>query len=234
MLEACPRGRAVVNDLDGVIDVARRKSTEHDVADRCEFRPGDFHTIRLEDGAYDIVVLGHVCRTEGPGGARHLVERAYSALRPEGRVVVADYFIGPNHKTNPHAVLMGMTMMASTVNGFGVTTETATGWLTEAGFEAIHLIEPIGFQFRLRGLQAPKSSGRLRRVVDAGEVVLGAQPAVDQVLPVAGWHPELPSDFGPQWLADSGLSARQDRPAYVATVRRDDFIHIVSRADVFA
>ena len=62
-------------------------------------------------------------------------------------MVLADYFIGPNHKTNPHAVLMGMTMMASTVNGFGVTTETATGWLRDAGFEAMRLIEPIGFQF---------------------------------------------------------------------------------------
>ena len=147
MLEACGDGWAVVNDLDGVIDVARRKTAEHGVVDRCEFRSGDFHTVRIEDGAYDIVVLGHVCRTEGPVGARGLVERAYAALRPEGRIVLADYFIGPSHKTNPHAVLMGMTMMASTVNGFGVTTETATGWLRDAGFEAIHLIEPIGFQF---------------------------------------------------------------------------------------
>ena len=125
----------------------RCKTAEHGVADHCEFRPGDFHTIPIEDGAYDIVVLGHVCRTEGPDGARHLVERAYAALRPEGRVVLADYFIGPNHKTNPHAVLMGMTMMASTVNGFGVTTEQAAGWLRDAGFEAVRLIEPIGFQF---------------------------------------------------------------------------------------
>ena len=129
------------------VSYAMQGSTEHGVADRCEFRPGDFHTVPIEDGAYDIVVLGHICRTEGPDGARRLVERAYAALRPEGRIVLADYFIGPNHKTNPHAVLMGMTMMASTVNGFGVTTETATGWLRDAGFEALRLIEPIGFQF---------------------------------------------------------------------------------------
>ena len=68
MLQACGDGRATVNDLDGVISVARRKTAEHSVADRCEFRPGDFHAVPLENGAYDIVVLGHVCRTEGPGG----------------------------------------------------------------------------------------------------------------------------------------------------------------------
>ena len=147
MLQACATGRATINDLDGVIEVARRKTAEHGVADRCEFRSGDFHTIDVEDGAYDIVVLGHICRTEGPEGAARLVERAYAALRPEGRIVLADYFVGPNHKTNPHAVLMGMTMMASTVNGFTVTTEAATAWLHNAGFEAVRLIEPIGFQF---------------------------------------------------------------------------------------
>ena len=31
----------------------------------CELRAGDFHTIDIEADHYDIVVLGHVCRTEG-------------------------------------------------------------------------------------------------------------------------------------------------------------------------
>jgi hypothetical protein len=42
---------------------------------------------------------------------------------------------------------MGMTMMASTVNGFPLTGEQMAGWLREVGFEAVRLIEPIGFQF---------------------------------------------------------------------------------------
>lgn len=145
MLEACGDGQAVINDLDGVIDLARAKAAEHGVADRCQFRPGDFHAIDIEPGDYDIVVLGHVCRTEGPAGARRLIGRAHAALRPEGRVVLADYFVD-QLKANPHAVLMGLTMMASTVNGFPIASAQAAAWLSEAGFEAIRLIEPIGFQ----------------------------------------------------------------------------------------
>ena len=145
MLEACGDGRAVINDLDGVIDLARAKAAEHGVADRCEFRPGDFGAIDIEEGGYDIVVLGHVCRTEGPDGARRLIGRAHAALRPEGRVVLADYFVD-QLKSNPHAVLMGLTMMASTVNGFPITSQQAAAWLSEAGFEAVRLVEPIGFQ----------------------------------------------------------------------------------------
>ena len=146
ILNGCPEGTAVVNDLPGVIGVAEAKTAEHDVADRCEFRPGDFHEIDIEDEAYDIVVLGHVCRTEGVEGARHLIDRAFRALKPEGRLLLADYFPDIERKFNPHAVLMGTTMMASTVKGFTFTHKDFSEWLTEAGFVALRLVEPIGFQ----------------------------------------------------------------------------------------
>ena len=42
---------------------------------------------------------------------------------------------------------MGMTMMASTVNGFQISNEQVSLWLRESGFESLRLIEPIGFQF---------------------------------------------------------------------------------------
>jgi ubiquinone/menaquinone biosynthesis C-methylase UbiE len=146
VLQACPEGSAVVNDWPDVLPVAERKLAEYGVADRCELRPGDFHAIDIEPGSYDLVVLGHVCRTEGADGARHLIERAFAALKPEGRVLVADYFPDTGRKFNPHAVLMGATMMASTVRGFTFTYEDFAGWLRGAGFEALRLIEPIGFQ----------------------------------------------------------------------------------------
>ncbi len=146
ILNGCPDGTAVINDLPGVIGVAETKTAEYEVADRCEFRPGDFHSIDVEDGSYDIVVLGHVCRTEGADGAKHLIERAFAALKPEGRLLLADYFPDMERKFNPHAVLMGTTMMASTVNGFTFTHENFSEWLTEAGFVALRLVEPIGFQ----------------------------------------------------------------------------------------
>ncbi len=146
MLTACRQGSAVVNDLDGVLPVARRKAAEFGVADRCEFRPGSYFEIDIEPAAYDIVVLGHVCRAEGADGSQRLIRRAYDAVRPGGRVVVADYFQDPECKLNPHAVLMGVTMMASTVSGFTFTPDEFGDWLRGAGFTDLRLIEPIGFQ----------------------------------------------------------------------------------------
>jgi SAM-dependent methyltransferase len=146
VLAACPGATAVVNDFPGVLDVAARKLGEHGVADRAELRPGDFHTVEIEPGAYDLVVLGHVCRTEGAEGARHLIDRAFEALRPGGRLVLSDYFADRGRALNPHALMMGVTMMASTRHGGAFTYGDVAGWLRTAGFEALRVIEPIGFQ----------------------------------------------------------------------------------------
>jgi ubiquinone/menaquinone biosynthesis C-methylase UbiE len=146
VLAACPSGSAVINDYSGVLEVAKRKTVEFKVADRCEWRPGDYFEIEIEPESFDLVILGHVCRAEGSDRAARLIRRAHDALRPGGRVVVADYFCDPERKLNPHAVLMGATMMASTVNGSTFTTEEFGTWLRNAGFVDLRLVEPIGFQ----------------------------------------------------------------------------------------
>ncbi len=146
MLTACPLGRATVNDYPAVLEFAKRKATEFNVFERCEWIAGDYHQIDIEAAAYDFVVLGHVCRAEGADGAGSLIRRAFQSLRPGGRVIVADYFCDPEHKHNPHAVLMGATMMASTLNGATYTTDEFGGWLRTAGFVGLRMVEPIGFQ----------------------------------------------------------------------------------------
>lgn len=146
VLEANAGATATINDLDGVIDVARRKVGERGLAARCAFVPGDFHEIRIEQEHYDLVVLGHVCRTEGADGTARLIERAFDALRPGGRVLLGDYFCDDNRSAASHSLMMGVTMMASTRRGATFTSGEVAEWLTNAGFEAVRLIEPIGFQ----------------------------------------------------------------------------------------
>jgi hypothetical protein len=138
----------VVNDLPGVLEVARRRCTE-----RVTFRPGSYFEIDIEPSSYDLVVLGHVCRAEGEDGSRRLLTRAFDALVPGGRVLVSDYFVGPERRTTPHAALMGTTMVASTRHGSTFTYGEYAGWLSGAGFERLRLIEPIAFQQVLVGVK---------------------------------------------------------------------------------
>ncbi len=146
VLSSVPDATAVVNDLPGVIDVAARKLAEHGVAARAELRPGSYYDIEVEDGQFDLVVLGHVCRAEGRDGTRTLIDRAHRALRPGGRVLLSDYFCDRQRQAASHALMMGVTMMASTRRGGTFTYGEAASDLRAAGFEQLRLIEPIGFQ----------------------------------------------------------------------------------------
>jgi ubiquinone/menaquinone biosynthesis C-methylase UbiE len=146
VLQACPGATAVVNDFPGVLEIAKRKADEFKVADRCDWRAGNYFEIEVEPASFDLVALGHVCRGEGSSNAPLLIQRAFDALRPGGRVILAEYFCDPEHKLNPHAVLMGATMMASTLHGATFTTDEFGTWLRAAGFDDLRLIEPIGFQ----------------------------------------------------------------------------------------
>lgn len=144
-LTQCPDATSVVNDLPGVVGHAAERLSDAGVAARAELRPGDYFAIDWEPDAYDLVVLGHVCRAEGDEGTRRLLARAWDALRPGGRVIVADYFPDNARKLNPFGVLMGLTMVAATARGRTFTPEEMRGLLAARGFGRIRLLEPIGF-----------------------------------------------------------------------------------------
>ena len=145
VLEQSASSTAVVNDLVGVVEGAKRMAAERGMADRVEIRPGDFHEIEIESGAYDIVVIGHLCRTEGHERAAALVCRAVAALRPGGQVLLADYFADDERTSQPFGVQMGLTMLANTERGRMITHSLAVGWLRDAGCVRMRLLEPIGF-----------------------------------------------------------------------------------------
>ena len=145
ILGQSPDSTAVINDLPDVLELATETVTRHGLADRVELWGGDFHEIEFERDTYDIVVLGHVCRTEGEERAVSLVRRAFQALAPGGQLLLTDYFADNDRKFNPFGVQMGMTMLASTARGGMLTHAQVSGWLRDAGFESIRLMEPIGF-----------------------------------------------------------------------------------------
>ena len=123
------------------------RSSNVDSATESSFEPAAFTTSRSNPPSFDVVVLGHVCRTEGDERARSLIRRAFDALKPEGQLLLADYFADHERKHNPFGVQMGLTMLANTKRGGMLTNEQVCGWLIDAGFVGIRLLEPIGFNY---------------------------------------------------------------------------------------
>ena len=162
VLEQSPGATAVVNDLPTVIAEAASALRRRGLDDRATLLPGDFLSVEFEPSSFDLVVLGHLCRTEGPQRSRALIQRAADALRPGGQVVVADYFADNERSVNAFTVQMGLTMAANTARGGSITHAEMCAWLQAAGFEALRLLEPIGAQFVYVATN-PATPGRTQR-----------------------------------------------------------------------
>ena len=145
IMEQSTGSTAVINDLPEIIGLAKTMVGTRGLTARSEFRPGNFQDLDCEAGAYDVVVLGHVCRTEGPELALRLIARAVNALKPGGQLLVADYFADNERKLNAFGVQMGMTMLANTMRGCILTHGQMHSWLSSQPLESIRMMEPIAF-----------------------------------------------------------------------------------------
>ena len=144
-MEQSPGSTAVLNDFPEIIGLTKEKLIQRNLLQRSEFRAGNFHDLSFKSNHFDIVFLGHICRTEGPELAQSLIGKAVNALRRGGQLIVADYFSDNQRKINAFGVQMGMTMLANTLNGGVVTFEQMHSWLKDRGLERIRVVEPIGF-----------------------------------------------------------------------------------------
>ncbi|MEM1102489.1 MAG: methyltransferase dimerization domain-containing protein [Pseudomonadota bacterium] len=145
VLEQSEGSSATINDIPEITPLAEATIAERGLEGRADYLPGDFHDIELPTAAYDIVALGHLCRTEGADLAPRLIARAVAALKPGGHLLLADYFADNDRKMNPFGVQMGLTMLANTRHGQTLTHEQVHGWLANEPLENIRLVEPIGF-----------------------------------------------------------------------------------------
>jgi 2-polyprenyl-3-methyl-5-hydroxy-6-metoxy-1,4-benzoquinol methylase len=142
LLEALPHATAVVNDLPQVIAVARSAAERVGLLDRVTFAAGDYRQMSQPDGAFDIVVLANVVRTEGEVGAPVLVRRAATWAKPSGVVLIADYFVDDERRSAVTALFLGLTMMANTSHGATFTLSRYRSWLDAAGLPEVGVLEP--------------------------------------------------------------------------------------------
>jgi SAM-dependent methyltransferase len=143
LLEALPNATAVANDLAEVVSLAWDAAAQHGVAARLTVEAGDFRVAGFAPAGFDVVVLGNVVRTEGDAGAPRLLRRALGWLRPGGTLLLADYVVDDERRDNLTALLLGVTMMANTICGRTFTEREFRGWLDDAGFTGVELLEPL-------------------------------------------------------------------------------------------
>ena len=133
---ARPGLTAVVLDRPEVVALTRKYADQAGMAGRIETVADDYHTAEFGEG-FDLVLFSSVVHINGPDENRALMGKAYDALLPGGRIVVADYVMEPDRTTPADGALFALNMLVNTAAGDTYTEAEIGGWLTAAGCDPV-------------------------------------------------------------------------------------------------
>lgn len=130
-----------VVDFPSVLKVTTDFTTRMGVAGQFRQLSGDWREVSVKPNHYDVVILGHVLHGEGREGAESLINWCCKALKPGGRLVIAE-FIPNEDRTGPaQPLLFQVNMFVGTENGCVFTESELKGMLRSQGFKASERLE---------------------------------------------------------------------------------------------
>jgi len=128
-----PEITCTVLDLPDVVNVAAELIQQQGCAEQVKTLAGDYRTIAFPAGN-DVINFFGMFHQESPESIRTLLQKAYAALNPGGRVNVMDMMTDRTHTKPKFSALFAVNMALTTDNGWVFADSELTGWLQEAGF----------------------------------------------------------------------------------------------------
>ncbi len=137
-----PQLKAISVDLPAVGDFARRHVEAMGVADRVDVVDGDFFADKFPQA--DVIVLGNVLHDWDEERKQVLIDKAYDALNPQGRLIAIENIIDDDRRQNTFGLLMSLNMLIELEGGFDYTGAQFSDWCTNAGFERTEIVPLAG------------------------------------------------------------------------------------------
>ena len=133
MAQANPGLHCTVLDLPPVVQVADELIAQAGMSERVRTIPADYHTAAFP-GDMDAVAIFGALHQESPESIQDILTRAYSALRPGGRIFILDLMTDATHTQPVFSALFAVNMALTTDHGWVFSDQEICGWLSAAGF----------------------------------------------------------------------------------------------------
>lgn len=144
MLQRDRSARAIAVDWPHVLEVTRRYAADFGCLDRYEFRAGNLREVDYGESCCDLAILGHICHSEGAQHSRELFAKLKRALRPGGKLLVADMVPDEARREAAFPLLFALNMLLHTTEGDTFTLGEYTAWLEGAGFARVETLANTG------------------------------------------------------------------------------------------
>ncbi len=136
-----PSAKVAALDFPEVLKAAKEYARNFGLADRYEYIEGNLRDVDFGKGRYDLVVLGHVCHSEGRANTEKLIKKSFHALKKGGLLLIADFLPNDEKTGSDIPLLFGLNMLVNTEEGNVFTPGEFKRWLSDAGFKRIDMIE---------------------------------------------------------------------------------------------
>lgn len=131
-------------DFVPVLEVARKYTRRFGVEKRYRLVGGDIRDVDFGSERYSVVLLGHICHSEGPAGSQRLIGKCFRALRKNGLLLIMDHIPDEGRRSAVLPLLLALNALLGTREGDTFTFSEYRQWLMSAGFSAVKTIEISG------------------------------------------------------------------------------------------
>lgn len=128
-----PQLKATVFDLPPILQRTRQIIVREGMGERISVREGNYFTDDFGAGL-DAILLSNMLQTEGRQTSRMVLQKAFAALNPGGKILIHGIMPNPDRVSPLQPVLFSMFMMLVFPEGEAYPGEEIIGWLHETGF----------------------------------------------------------------------------------------------------
>ncbi len=140
---AIPESRITTVDFPEMTPITREFAQKFGVADRYDYLESDLRKADFGREKYDLVILGHIFHSEGEKHGRELLAKSYVALRPGGKLLIAEYVPNDTRTGPAMPLLFGLNMLLQTDEGTVFTLREYRALLKAAGFRDVATIPVV-------------------------------------------------------------------------------------------
>jgi len=131
-------------DLPNVIEVTKKLVKEFNLGHSFSYIPGDLREVNIGENQYDLVILGHICHSEGAKKTRELLSRVYKALKQGGKVLIAEMVPDDGRSKYVFPLMFAANMLINTTDGNTFTMAEFRSWLYTENFHDMAIIDAPG------------------------------------------------------------------------------------------
>jgi len=135
--------KIIAQDWPGVLDITKKFVNKFGLDDRFSYISGDLRKVDLGKD-YDLIILGHICHSEGAENTVKLISRCYNSLKDGGKLLIADMIPDDERCSAVFPLVFAVNMLVSTTDGGTFTMKEYDEWLKDAGFHDRKLLDVPG------------------------------------------------------------------------------------------